>query len=82
MNTISDPNCNGMYLSFLNAYSNIPSLTFNPLFVRLLDFGPVIPSIIILILTLAYSWTILPKLTQKLSLMTPKAFHLTSQKTS
>jgi hypothetical protein len=82
MNTISDPSCNGMYLSFLNAFSNIPSLLFNPFFVRLLSLGALKPSIAILIISIVYSFGILDTFTTRLGRLRPKDFHLILKKTS
>jgi hypothetical protein len=80
MNTISDPNCNGMYLSFLNAFSNIPSLVFNPFFSRLLTNGALKPSLAMLTSVVIFSWTLLPVLVNKLKSLKPRDFHLTQLK--
>ena len=80
MNTISDPSCNGMYLSFLNAYSNIPSLIFNPFFSRLLSQRALIPSLFMLGVTLVYSWTLLPGFIGRLKRLAPRDFHLSIKK--
>lgn len=62
MNTITDPSCNGMYLSFLNAFSNIPSLLFNPIFSKILSIGILGPSLVFLSISIVYSIFVLPLL--------------------